>query len=218
MLIGYLCGCILTASAVTKKVTGKSVSQYGVDGNPGMANVMANVGFLPGLLVLIGDVLKCALASWICWMLFHEELGTISLLYANIGTTLGHCFPFWRKFKGGKGVITICAAIILYDPLWGIVASLLGAVVVLISHYLSIGGTVIPFFFIPFAFYFHGMEAGILSIILSIIAFQRHYNAMVKDLKGKGRSIYDKKPKEEIEVEDLQNQSSTTQQTNEKLH
>ncbi len=197
MLIGYLCGCILTASAVTKKVTGNSVSQYGVDGNPGMANVMANVGFKPGLVVLLGDIMKCVLASVISWMLFGSQLGIITLLYANIGTTLGHCFPFWRKFKGGKGVVTICAAIILFDPLWGIVASLLGLAVVVLSHFLSIGGTVIPFFFIPFAFYFHGTEAGILTIFLSLLALQRHYGAMKKDLSGKGRSIYDKKPKEQ---------------------
>lgn len=58
LLIGYLCGCVLTAEIVARRLTGKSCSRLGTTGNPGMANVMANLGFVPGIIVLAGDLAK----------------------------------------------------------------------------------------------------------------------------------------------------------------
>ena len=60
ILTGYFCGCFLTAEAVSGHVTGKSASRLGT-GNPGMANIMAQLGFKWGMLVLAGDLLKVLL-------------------------------------------------------------------------------------------------------------------------------------------------------------
>ncbi len=186
VLIGYLCGSFLTAVIVTRAFTGKDVSTLGYDGNPGMANVMKNVGFKAGILVLIGDIAKCVIASIITWCLFGKSLGQLVFLYTNLGTSLGHCYPFWRKFHGGKAVVTIEAAIILYSPLYGILASLAGFAVVLITKYLSIAGVVIPLIFTCIAFPLFGKEAGILSLVLTILSFIRHRKSIYKDLTGTG--------------------------------
>ena len=74
-LIGYLCGCFLTAVIVSKKFTGKDVSQI-AEGNPGMANVMINIGKKPGFIVLFGDILKVAVAYTIVYFLFYKTLGS----------------------------------------------------------------------------------------------------------------------------------------------
>ena len=103
-LIGYFLGCFLTAEIVAKKYTGKGASEI-AEGNPGMANIMINLGFVPGILTLIGDVSKCLIAMFLARYLFPEADKNI-MFYAGFGATIGHCFPFWRKFKGGKVVAT----------------------------------------------------------------------------------------------------------------
>ena len=88
LLIGYCFGCILTGEIVAYKYTGGSASKVGDTGNPGMANIMAALGFKPGITVLIGDLLKCLIAMLIAWKLY----GMTGILYAGLGSTIGHDF------------------------------------------------------------------------------------------------------------------------------
>lgn len=187
MVIGYFCGCFLPACIISKIWTGKDISEIGMYGNPGMANVMSNIGFLPGVMVLLGDLAKVVIAVVICMNLFHDTLGDLVYLYAGTGASLGHCYPFWRHFKGGKAVTTICATIILYNFPIGVISSLLGFGVVLLFHFLSIGGALIPVFFAILSFLFLNPEAGWIGVFLSVLAFIRHSEAMKKDLSGNGK-------------------------------
>ncbi len=143
LLIGYCFGMFLTAEAVARKFAGKSSSEIGTTGNPGMANIMANLGMKPGLLVLAGDLLKCALAVLAAHLLFRDPAGN-DVLFAGLGCTLGHDFPVWRKFRGGKGVAASSLAIALYHFPAGLAANIAGMLTVLLTGYLSIGGVVIP--------------------------------------------------------------------------
>ena len=63
ILIGYFCGCILTAEIVAKKYAHTGAADLGDTGNPGMANIMASLGFVPGIITLAGDIGKCILAA-----------------------------------------------------------------------------------------------------------------------------------------------------------
>ena len=146
-LIGYAFGCFLTAEVVARKFAGKPAAELGETGNPGMANIMASLGFKPGILTLLGDLLKCILAMAISYLLFRES-GWIVTMYAGLGCTLGHDFPFWRRFKGGKGVATSSAVIVVYSFLWGLLANIAGMLVTFATKYLCIAGPVIPLFFI----------------------------------------------------------------------
>ena len=67
ILIGYFCGCFLTAELVTRQFAGKKAAEVGETGNPGMANIMAALGFVPGILVLLGDLFKCMAQSLFLW-------------------------------------------------------------------------------------------------------------------------------------------------------
>ena len=146
ILIGYFCGCFLTAELVAKHFAGKKASELGDTGNPGMANIMASLGFLPGIITLAGDLGKCIAAGLRSDALF-KKAGWIVVLYAGLGCTLGHDFPFWRKFRGGKGVATTSMAIVLYAFWPGLAANLAGMLVVFATKYLCIGGPVIPLVF-----------------------------------------------------------------------
>lgn len=178
LIIGYLFGCFLTAVVVVKLSKGMNVFEIGSH-NPGMANVMANVGKKEGALVLIGDILKTVLALLICWILFSEELGHDVLLWSGMGVLLGHNFPFWHKFNGGKGVAVSCTVLIIAMPVWGTIACVVGGIITIATAFLSLGAVLIPLFAIPFAFWQLGLTGGIFICIMEVIMLLRHF----KDLK-----------------------------------
>ena len=173
-LIGYLFGCVLTGEIVAYRFAGKSAQHLGETGNPGMANIMASLGFVPGLLVLIGDIVKTALAIVISWLLFGDDAGWIVVLYAGLGATLGHDFPFWRGFRGGKGVVTTNLSITVYSVLWGVVANLLGAAIVAATQYLCLAGPACPAVFAVIMFIRGDVEAGVISVALTALALFCH--------------------------------------------
>ncbi len=183
ILIGYVFGCILTAEIVARKFAGKPAAELGETGNPGMANIMASLGFIPGIITLLGDLLKCLLAMLISYLLFHNS-GWIITMYAGLGCTLGHDFPFWRGFKGGKGVATSSAVIVIYDFVWALIAHLAGMLVTFTTKYLCIAGPVIPLFFMVFMFIKGDTEAGILSIVFSALALLCHLPSVFGIFKG----------------------------------
>ena len=191
LLIGYLFGCILTAELIVKHKTGKSVSEFGT-GNPGMANVMRIFGFRTGAAVLAGDLAKTVTALLICCVLFGRSsilpsgkpLGQYAVLWAGLGTTLGHNWPVWRRMRGGKGVAVTCMTIFLFSPLWGLISDVAGMLVVFRTGYLPLGAVVITTLFTVFAGIFYGAEAAFPAIALALIMLSRHYPGLIRSLKG----------------------------------
>ena len=182
LLIGYLCGCYLTAETVARRYTGQSAAQLG-SGNPGMTNIAGAVGKTKGAVVLLGDIAKTILAWILCRTLF-PSLGALSALWAGFGAVLGHNFPFWKKFKGGKGVTVTCACLILYAPGWGTLACLAGLAVTLLTGYLPVGAVLIPALFVPAAFVLAGAEAGVLAVLLALVMLSRHRRGLGRVLRG----------------------------------
>ncbi len=183
ILIGYCFGCFLTAELVARKFAGKPAAELGETGNPGMANIMASLGFVPGILTLLGDIGKCALAMRVSRLLFRDS-GRIVMMYAGLGCTLGHDFPFWRRFKGGEGVATSSAVIVVYSLLWGLLANIAGMLVTFATKYLCIAGPVIPLFFTLFMFLRGDTEAGLISVVLSALALLCHLPSVFGIFKG----------------------------------
>lgn len=177
MLIGYFFGCILTAEIVTRRLTGQPCSKLGTTGNPGMANVMAHLGFVPGIIVLAGDLAKTILAVALSMLLFHNA-GHIIVYYTALGTTIGHNYPFWQHFHGGKGVATSCAGYFLCNPITGLISMILGMLVVFATGYLGLGAIIIAFTFVPFSFAVNGTEAGIVAVVLAILMLIKHFPAV----------------------------------------
>ena len=185
-LAGYLSGCILTAVIVCRLRTGKDVSDIG-SGNPGMANVMSNIGKREGIIVLAGDILKvifaCLLAWLVTWSLAWEDV----VLYTGFAALLGHNYPFWRKFRGGKGVAVTCIWLFLLMPAWGSISCAAGGIITLVTGYLPLGGVLIPVIAIPFAFLSRGEAAGILVALCAIISVQKHWGGLKRVFKGEER-------------------------------
>lgn len=188
LLIGYFCGSILTAEIVAGKYAGTSASKLGDTGNPGMANIMASLGFVPGIITLAGDIGKCIVAVVLAYIFFHEA-GSIICLYAGLGCTIGHDFPFWRKFRGGKGVATTSIALVLFSFTLGLLANIAGMLVVFATKYLCIGGPVIPLAFAVFMFMKGNAEASWIGILLTILSVKAHFSSMQGIRTGRTKKV-----------------------------
>ncbi len=184
LVIGYIFGSFLTAELVAKLVSGKYAEDIGESGNPGMANIMANLGFGYGVIVLIGDVLKTFMAYLICRNIF-SDLGYLAAYYTVLGVTIGHDYPFWHLRKGGKGVATTCAGIFFCMPFWGMLSMLVGAISVLVTQYLCIGAIVIPAVFLIVVMMFHLNEAIVVVLLLLVFSIIRNGAGILRIRQGK---------------------------------
>lgn len=183
LLLGYLCGNFLTAEAVARLRTGRSARDLG-SGNPGMANIAGSLGVRWGAVVLAGDIAKTALACLLCRNALFPALGALAALYAGLGAALGHNFPAWKGFRGGKGVAVTCTFLVLAAPLWGVVSGLAGLVLVLWTGYLPLGAAVIPAVFILPAFLTQGPEAGVLAALAALLMLTRHIHGLKRIARG----------------------------------
>jgi glycerol-3-phosphate acyltransferase PlsY len=106
LLIGvaaYFIGSIPFGLIVAKLLGGKDVREYG-SGNIGATNVSRVAGPLAGILTLIFDTVKGAVPVWIASRITDHS--AVSMMLAGLAALIGHCFPIWLKFRGGKGVAT----------------------------------------------------------------------------------------------------------------
>lgn len=193
VMIGYLLGSFLTAELVVRKRTGMHATHIGSK-NPGMANVASQLGIGAGAAVLIGDLVKTAAACLLCrYVLFHD-LGRLAVYYAGIGAVLGHNYPVFNRFKGGKGVAVTCMFAFTAMPFYGLLSCIAGLLAVLLSGYLCIGAAVIPAFFIIPSFIIAGSEAGMLAFISFVMMLlrNRHDFAGIKSGKTKRTNLLKK--------------------------
>ncbi|MDE7390744.1 MAG: glycerol-3-phosphate acyltransferase, partial [Lachnospiraceae bacterium] len=145
-VIAYLLGSINVAIVVTKLFTGKDIRTMG-SGNGGFTNVMRSVGTTAGIITFAGDFLKCVAAVLLGGIAFSSisfgnasvtELAGYGKYLAGTCCFLGHIFPVYFKFKGGKGVVTMAAlGAVINFPVF-LISLLAFAVVFLITKIISI--------------------------------------------------------------------------------
>jgi acyl phosphate:glycerol-3-phosphate acyltransferase len=134
--LGYLLGSIPFGLLLTKILGGADIRKSG-SGNIGAANVARVVGLAAGVLTLLLDAAKGALAVWLAGH-FADRRATPMML-AGVAALVGHCFPVWLKFKGGKGVATALGVFLMLAPLAAVAAVVFFLLVVLLWRYVSLG-------------------------------------------------------------------------------
>jgi glycerol-3-phosphate acyltransferase PlsY len=132
----YLLGSIPFGLILAKLLAGSDIRKSG-SGNIGATNVARVVGPAAGILTLVLDVAKGAAAVWLAGR-FTEQSSTAMTLAAVVAL-LGHCFPVWLKFKGGKGVATALGVFLMLSPLAALSALLIFILVSLAWRYVSLG-------------------------------------------------------------------------------
>jgi glycerol-3-phosphate acyltransferase PlsY len=136
VVIAYLLGSIPFGLLIAKIMAGADVRNEG-SGNIGATNVLRTAGRLAGILTLILDAGKGLLAVWLAGYLTGRSSLWMSL--AALAVLLGHAFPVWLKFKGGKAVATCIGALGYLTPLPILAVVLIFVAVVAWTHYLSLG-------------------------------------------------------------------------------
>src|SRR5467141_1248657 len=132
----YLLGSIPFGLLLAKLFGGTDVRKAG-SGNIGATNVARVAGPLAGILTLVFDTAKGAAAVWLGGRVTNENATWMTI--AAFAVLLGHCFPVWLKFKGGKGVATALGVFLALCPLAALAALLLFALVVACWRYVSLG-------------------------------------------------------------------------------
>lgn len=186
LLIGYLFGNLLFAMIIGKVVLHMNPTKYGSH-NPGTANMGAVFGKKWGILTCVGDIAKSLVALGITYLLFHSHL---MLAYCALGLMLGHCFPFWNKFSGGKGVAVAAASTVVYDWQAGIITLLIALALVIIMKNLTIAPQVFILLFSAYIIFAkHQVEAGILFFLIFIIMGIRFWHDTVDYFTGHGKKV-----------------------------
>ena len=146
IVFGYLVGNISFARIISK-FKKQDITQQG-SGNPGTMNMLRTFGFKLGLLTLLLDGCKGALGATVGFFVFGGDLNsTVSMTGLYIGglsTVLGHNFPVFYKFKGGKGVACILGIFAVANPLWSLIAFVIAFIYLCIFDY----GAMASFIFI----------------------------------------------------------------------
>lgn len=148
MAVGYLLGSINTSIIVSRLVYGDDIRHHG-SGNAGATNMLRTYGKLAALLTLLGDVAKTAISVLFAAVLFgFNYSGGISTgagfcYVAGLFTILGHIFPVYYGFKGGKGVLATAAMALILSPVAFLILITLFIIIVYVSRYVSLGSVVV---------------------------------------------------------------------------
>lgn len=137
VFIPYLLGSINTAIIVSGKMYHDDVRNHG-SGNAGFTNMMRNYGKKAAIITFVGDILKTALAIMIGWCVF----GYLTAYIAGLACLIGHVFPVFYHFRGGKGVLCLTMIVFMLD--WRIFLILLSIFVILVlgTKYISAGSVI----------------------------------------------------------------------------
>lgn len=140
ILIGYAFGLFQTAF-ILGKIKGIDIREHG-SGNAGTTNTMRVLGTKAGLIVFLGDCLKCVFAILISVAILqssHADCIHLIKLYTGFGAILGHNFPFYMNFRGGKGVACTAGLMFSFDPWFTLVGLIVFFSIFFTTHYVSLG-------------------------------------------------------------------------------
>lgn len=195
LLAGYFFGSIPFGYLVGK-LYNKDITKQG-SGNVGATNALRTLGVKGALLTFAGDILKISLPIFIIRFIFPDILPCweIIALYLGIGAVLGHNYPCWLKFKGGKG-IAVTSGVILSIADWRVtlIGLLLFILIVIITRYVSLGSLMVAWLLPVNVFLFYRGNENyihilILTLIFTLFAYVRHMENIKRLLSGTERKV-----------------------------
>ena len=192
--IGYLFGLIQTGY-IYGKIKKIDIRKHG-SGNAGTTNALRTLGWKAGVITFIGDCLKCVLAVTVVQFLFIQDPHQgLYAMYAGLGAVLGHNFPFYLKFKGGKGIASTAGLILAVNPIMFLIVAVVFISIVLITQYVSLGSIIIMVLFVIMVV-ISGQSGWLLmlpgdlyeyyaiAIVLALLAIWRHRANIKRLLSG----------------------------------
>lgn len=221
-VIAYLLGSINT-SIIVGKTRGIDIREHGSK-NAGLTNTLRTLGKGAALVVLIGDLLKGVIAILVARLLAPEviignvtigeeivtvtdKLTTLSMQIAGIAVVLGHIFPVFYKFKGGKGVLTSAVVILMTNWKIGLICLLVFIVIVAVTRYVSLGSIMAALTYPAIVLGSHRIawigdviDWLVFGLILATLVIVKHHTNIKRLLMGEENRLSFKKKKVETEV------------------
>lgn len=175
-VIGYFIGSIPFSFIVSKYLGKIDIREYG-SGNSGATNVFRTLGKKAGLLAFLGDFIKGIMAASI-GLIYFDTNG--ALICAGLAI-IGHCYPIWLKFKGGKGVATSAGMIMTLTPLIGIILMVFQLSLLFKTRFMSLASIMASalYPFMVFAFGY-SMEYVAYSTFIGLFVIYRHRSNLVR--------------------------------------
>lgn len=183
-VVAYLIGAIPFGVILTRAVGAGDLREIG-SGNIGATNVLRTGRKSLALATLVLDVLKGGLPVW----LGYRFLGPDMAVVAGLGTVLGHCFPVWLLFRGGKGVATAAGVVFALVPLVGAAALLVFALVVALTRYVSLGSILAAVAAAPLAWVFGHTQAAELFLVIALIILGKHAGNIRRLIAGNENKV-----------------------------
>lgn len=209
IFIGYCLGLIQT-SYIYGKLHGIDIRDYG-SGNAGTTNALRVLGRRAGLIVLLGDFFKAAIACFIARAIavnFYPEIIFPLVLWAGFGVIIGHNYPFYMNFKGGKGIAATAGLILGVLDIRIMITCLLAFIIcVAITKYVSLGSLIVVTLLFaeflifglmgniyePFTKSYCGhnsaIEGSVILFVLAVLAFYRHKANIVRLIHGEENKV-----------------------------
>lgn len=206
VVIGYLFGLFQT-SYIYGRIKGMDIREHG-SGNAGATNALRTLGWKAGLITFLGDCFKCVFAVLLVRFLFDrfypgENISVLVGMYAALGVILGHNFPCYLKFHGGKGISATAGLFLSLDPFLTLVALLLFAGSVAVTRYVSLGSILVSIW-LPVGVVIYGIlgkwglaeghlyEMYAIAAFLCVMALWRHRKNIRGLLTGTERKLGEK--------------------------
>lgn len=182
IIIGYLLGSINSAVLISNIFYKTDIRSMG-SGNAGTTNVLRSLGKKAAAFTFLGDFLKGIIASLI-GMLLYKEMG---LVLAGGAAVIGHNWPVYFGFKGGKGVLTSFSVLLFASPWAALIALAWFIVIVAITRYVSLG-SITAALVVVIATYFtaHGFDTPTfwLTVFVAVLVIIRHHSNIKRLLTG----------------------------------
>jgi len=204
--IGYVFGLFQTGY-IYGKIKHIDIRDHG-SGNAGTTNTLRTLGWKAGVITFLGDCLKCAAAIVLVRYIYSQGEHPVALygMYAGLGAVLGHNYPFYLKFRGGKGIASTGGIILATNPVMVIISLAIFGTIVGITKYVSLGSIVLMVSFV-IQVIVYGQMGGFhiegaplyelygIAVFLMVLAIVRHRQNIVRLINHTENKIGQKEKK-----------------------
>ncbi|MFW6019352.1 MAG: glycerol-3-phosphate 1-O-acyltransferase PlsY [Bacteroidales bacterium] len=186
ILIGYILGSVPSAIWLGETFHNTDVRNHG-SGNAGATNTFRVLGWKIGVIVLVIDMIKGYGALLIAERLFSLSSHDLIIILSGIAAVMGHIFPLFAGFRGGKGIATLAGVGIFIFPLSFLGVLIVFLIVFLLSKYISLG-SILGAISLPFISYFignnHSTEIIAFTILIAILVPLTHHKNIKRLFNG----------------------------------
>ncbi|WP_188887622.1 glycerol-3-phosphate 1-O-acyltransferase PlsY [Paenibacillus radicis (ex Gao et al. 2016)] len=193
VVASYLLGSISFSIVIARLVKGIDIREHG-SGNAGATNTIRVLGKGPGLLVFVLDIAKGIAAVLIGRLLGPDDLGDWTAVLSGLAAIVGHNWPIWFRFKGGKGIATTVGVMVTLAFVPALIAGVIAIASIAITRYVSLGSLLFAAF-VPLliGLIHYSLPLLLVSLLLCVFAFVRHRTNIVKLVQGTENKLGAKK-------------------------